>query len=186
MIYFTSDTHFGHDNIIRLANRPFSSVEEMNETLIARWNMVVKPGDQVYHLGDFALKISAAAALKILDRLNGAIHFIAGNHDDVAYSLRHEFESYRAYHELKVGEQKIVLFHYPIRSWNGIFKGSWQLYGHVHGLLPGFGKSMDVGGDVHNFNPLSFDEVEEMMDGVPLATEESGFPNYVPLEKRFK
>lgn len=183
--FFTSDTHFGHDSIIKLAKRPFVSVEEMNETIIQRWNARVKPGDLVYHLGDFALKQTREQTLQTKARLHGNIYLIEGNHEDNAQKIKHQFAFMGSYKTVVVEGQKIVLFHYPIRSWDGIFKGVWHLYGHVHGLLPDFGRSMDVGVDVHNFYPLSFDEVKEKMDAKPLVTEEEGFPGYVPLEKRF-
>lgn len=80
MIWFTSDTHFGHANIIRLSNRPFGSVEEMNEEIVRRWNEVVSPDDSVIHLGDVALG-SIAESLPIVSRLNGAKMLVVGNHD---------------------------------------------------------------------------------------------------------
>jgi len=76
-IFFTSDHHFGHTNIIKFCNRPFANVDEMNEELIRRWNEKIAPGDEVYHLGDFAL-ITPEKLNEILDRLNGTIYLIAG------------------------------------------------------------------------------------------------------------
>lgn len=184
--FFTSDTHFGHEKIIHLAKRPFSSAEEMNEAMIARWNLVVGKHDHVYHLGDFAVRSPRAKTDAVLDRLNGHIHLIQGNHEDDALRVRHRFVKVADYQTLKIGEQKVVLFHYPIRSWDGIFKGSWHLFGHVHGLVPGFGKSFDIGVDNWNFNPLSWDEVIVEMGKRPQETEEEGFPNYAELSERFK
>ena len=80
MIWFTSDTHFYHSNIIGFCKRPFKNVEDMNETLIENWNRVVGQDDIVFHLGDFCLGGSAEWT-KILDRLNGKIYLIMGNHD---------------------------------------------------------------------------------------------------------
>jgi len=157
----------------------------MDETMVQRWNEKVKPGDLVYHLGDFALKQTWQRTTNIIDRLNGGIYLLEGNHEDNALAVKNLFVHVTDYKTLKIGEQKIVLFHYPIRSWDGIFKGSWHLYGHVHGLLPSFGKSFDIGVDNHNFYPLSFEEVKEKMDKLPLKTEEEGFPGYIPLKKRF-
>ena len=79
-LFFTSDTHFYHGNIIRFCNRPFKSVEMMNETIISNWNNTVGQDDIVFHLGDFCLGGSAEWN-KILDRLNGKIYLIMGNHD---------------------------------------------------------------------------------------------------------
>ena len=78
--FFTSDTHFNHANIIRFCNRPFKDVEQMNEVMIANWNNVIGKDDTVFHLGDFCLG-GAAEWTKILDRLNGKIYLIMGNHD---------------------------------------------------------------------------------------------------------
>ena len=186
MIWFTSDTHFGHEKIIHLAKRPFKSMEEMDEVIIQKWNQRVKPGDIVYHLGDFALKQTREQTLATLKRLRGQVHLITGNHEDNALAIAPYFADVKSYKSIKVGEQKIVLFHYPIRSWDGIFKGAWHLFGHVHGMLKGFGKSMDVGVDTHDFYIYSFDEVKERMDATPKVTEEEGFPGYVELSERFK
>ena len=79
-VFFTSDTHFYHGNIIRFCNRPFEDVEMMNETIISNWNNTVGLDDTVFHLGDFCLGGSAEWT-KILDRLNGKIYLILGNHD---------------------------------------------------------------------------------------------------------
>ena len=79
-VFFTSDTHFYHGNIIRFCNRPFKSVEMMNETIISNWNNTVGQDGIVFHLGDFCLGGSAEWS-KILDRLNGKIYLIMGNHD---------------------------------------------------------------------------------------------------------
>ena len=79
-LFFTADTHFNHANIIKFCNRPFKSVEQMNETLITNWNSVISEDDIVFHLGDFCLG-GAAEWTKLLDRLNGKIYLILGNHD---------------------------------------------------------------------------------------------------------
>lgn len=79
-VFFTSDTHFYHTNIIDFCRRPFMNIEAMNETLIANWNKVVGTNDIVFHLGDFCLGDSAKWN-GILDRLNGKIYLILGNHD---------------------------------------------------------------------------------------------------------
>ena len=86
-IWVTSDTHFNHANIIKYCNRPFSSVEEMNETIIANWNKVVSERDIVYHLGDFALGDKSLIP-NILRRLNGCIKVIMGNHDNLDIMLK--------------------------------------------------------------------------------------------------
>lgn len=169
--WFTSDHHFGHKNIISHANRPFSSVEEMDEVMIQRWNEKISSNDSVYYLGDLALN-KAERLREILKRLNGNIYLIKGNHDSTALDCKNRFEWIKDYYELKVpdaatasGKQKIVLFHYAIREWNGKFRGSYHLYGHAHGTLPDDNRSLsfDVGVDNHNFYPLEYDEVKAIM-----------------------
>ena len=81
-VFFTSDTHFNHTNIIRFCNRPFKDVSHMNETIISNWNRVVSPEDIVFHLGDFCLG-GSAEWVNVLNRLNGKIYLISGNHDRI-------------------------------------------------------------------------------------------------------
>jgi calcineurin-like phosphoesterase family protein len=79
-IFFTSDLHFGHANIIQYCNRPFNSVEHMNGVLMSNWNSVVTEDDKVIVLGDFAMgKISET--LPVAERLNGMKFLVPGNHD---------------------------------------------------------------------------------------------------------
>jgi calcineurin-like phosphoesterase family protein len=160
--FFTADTHFGHRAILSCTHRPFASVEEMDETLIERWNERVRPGDRVYHLGDF----SVCRGLKtgeILDRLQGEIHLVWGNHDRPAYAIRERFASCHDYLQLTVARQFIVCFHYAMRVWNKSHRGAWHLYGHSHGTLPDdpHALSMDVGVDCNDFYPFTFDEVAQ-------------------------
>ena len=170
-IYFTSDHHFGHKNIIRFSERPFSDVDEMNEELIKRWNEKIKPEDEVYHLGDVGL-MSQGKLREILDRLNGKIYLINGNHENAAQACHTRFEWIKDYYELVIkddefprGEQLIVLSHYAMRVWNASHWGSYQLYGHSHGTLPDDPNllSFDVGVDCHDFYPLSYEEVKAIM-----------------------
>ena len=85
-IYFTSDHHFGHKNIIKFSKRPFKGVDEMDEMLIQKWNEKIKPEDDVYHLGDVGLS-SFGKLSKILEKLNGKIYLINGNHEKIGSSL---------------------------------------------------------------------------------------------------
>jgi calcineurin-like phosphoesterase family protein len=165
-IFFASDTHFGHANIIKYSNRPFANTKEMDEALITNWNSRVKPTDDIYHLGDFCFG-STAYADYILKQLNGNKFFIFGNHDK---AIRDEaaanFKWLRHYYELKEDKQTIVLCHYAMRVWNKSHHGSYMLYGHSHGKLEAtpWGKSMDVGVDCHNYFPISLEEVTAIMD----------------------
>ena len=175
--WFTSDVHFFfHKNIIKYANRPFEDVKSMNEAIIRNWNNVVKNGDNIYSLGDFAFgKIGYVK--DILSRLNGNIHLINGNHDDVIIDNKRELldsgmvASISDYKEIRVNGQFICLFHYGARVWNRSHRGSWMLYGHSHGSLPPYGKSVDVGVDATfilngrtEYRPYSFLEIKQFMD----------------------
>ena len=173
-IHFTSDTHWGHANIIKYSSRPYADVEEMNEALIKNWNEVVKPTDTVWHLGDFAF-MQFHKFKSVLWRLNGDIHFVRGNHDKMIDQNKVEIlrqgkiKTIQDYAELKVGGKFIVLFHYGQRVWNKSHHGSIHLYGHSHGSLPPHGLSVDVGVDcqeiTHEYRPVSLAEVIKYMDG---------------------
>jgi calcineurin-like phosphoesterase family protein len=161
-IWLIGDTHFGHANIIRYCNRPFKTVEEMDEALIANWNARVNPGDSVLHVGDFAWRDPE----KYLERLNGNILVLIGNHDKPETP---NMPFVRGPVEFTVGDpfaQRLEFFadHYPHRLWPGMESGVRHLFGHVHGNLkrptPG---SMDVGVDVCNYAPISVAEVVERL-----------------------
>lgn len=163
-MFFTADTHFSHGNIIKYCNRPFSSVEEMDETIIRLWNQKVGQHDTVYHLGDFMMcrGYDAESRMKRLaSRLNGEIHLIVGNHDDphVCYQSG-AFKSVRDYRKINWQKQKIILFHYSMRVWDCSHHGAWQLYGHSHGTLPDIGGlTFDVGVDSWGYAPLHYEEI---------------------------
>jgi calcineurin-like phosphoesterase family protein len=157
-LFFTSDTHFGHYNIMRYCERPFDTTEEQDETLIQNWNSVVKPNDSIYHLGDFGF----GPQKETFDRLNGIKHLIIGNHDKKPI-LHMGWESVRQVFMLKYYDYRIWLSHYPHRSWPNAFHGSWHLFGHNHGRLSPQGKSFDCGVDCTNFIPMSLPQVEDKM-----------------------
>ena len=167
-IFFTADNHFGHSNIIRHCARPFASALEMNEVMIERWNSVVKPKDQVYHLGDVSV-LRPEKTREILDRLNGKIYLIRGNHDK---SAEHKlccdrFEWIKDYYFLKLPNNiSIALMHYAMRVWNKSHYGSWHLYAHSHGNLkiPPELLCLDVGVDAWDFTPVSFEQVRGIME----------------------
>jgi calcineurin-like phosphoesterase family protein len=165
-VFFTSDTHFGHEAAIRNCERPFTSIDEMDEVLIARWNDTVAPSDTVYHLGDFLCQSPRDAAY-YLDRLNGDIHLVEGNHDKgMLRAHAGRFASVSIVSEMAIAGQKLVLCHYPMREWNGCYHGAWHLHGHVHGRMnhDPVGHSMDVGVDCNeNYRPWSFEEVAAIL-----------------------
>lgn len=167
MIFYTSDLHFFHSNIIKLCNRPFNTVDEMNKVLIEKWNKRVKPTDTVYILGDIVFKFDNIEQVKkILKSLNGYKFLIRGNHDDFLHYLNQKefFEGVFDYKEVHDNKRKIILFHYPIEEWNGFYKGSYHLYGHVHNSESGLKKidrRYNVGVDVCDFEPKTLDELIE-------------------------
>ena len=157
MIWLSADLHFGHANIVKYCDRPYKNVTEMNEGIIANWNAVVKPTDTAYLLGDMAM---SKKYLHLLHRLKGKKHLIIGNHDEPFLDeLPQYFESMSHIKEFKHQGQKFILCHYAMRAWHHHGKGSIHLYGHSHGSLPGFERSMDVGVDAHNMCPISIDQV---------------------------
>lgn len=129
--FYISDTHFGHSGIIRYDNRPFTNVEEMDETIIKRWNDAVSNNDTVYILGDFSW-YKEGQTLEILNRLSGKKVLIKGNHDRISPKVSRKFMKVCDYLEIKNNGQKVVLSHYPMPFWNGQFRNSVHLYGHVH------------------------------------------------------
>ena len=168
-IWFTADTHFGHENVIRYNKRPFSSVEEMDETLIENWNKVIHPDDTIYHLGDFTL-LGKGPAKSYLNSLTGIIHVVPGGHDHrwigkdtYTTGTGHPVQILPPLQTIKVTlpepyqYQLIVLCHYSLRVWDRSHYGSWHLYGHSHGNLPPLDNSLDVGVDCWDYQPVSLD-----------------------------
>ena len=159
-VWFTSDTHFGHGGVLGLYRRPFASVAAMDAALIERWNARVAPDDTVWHLGDFAIGRTPAEMAAILDRLNGAKHLVAGNNDKPATLALAGWASVQPYAELALDELRLVLCHYPFRSWNGMAKGAIDLHGHSHGRLKRpLPRQLDVGVDVWDFAPIGPDDI---------------------------
>lgn len=146
--WFTADTHFGHENIIRYAGRPFKTAAENDAAIIANWNSRVAPRDRVFFLGDFAFR-NKEAALAIRRKLNGNIFFISGNHDAAARQIKDTFGWYEKSMEVESEGHKFYLSHYAHRVWNKSHHGVMHLYGHSHGSLPDDPRalSMDVGVD---------------------------------------
>lgn len=170
-MWFTSDHHFGHENIIKYCNRPFVSVDEMNRILIQNYNSVVAYNDVVYFIGDVGF-MQEDALITILSRLNGAKILIYGNHDKVIrraeQNFKKVFSSIHDYLEVRGDKQKFILSHYPMLSWNGSGRGNIMLHGHAHGNT-NYGhikdmKIMDVGVDCHNYFPVSEEDVLRKMN----------------------
>jgi len=173
-IFFTSDEHYGHANIILYSKRPFTDVVIMTEMLIYNHNSVVAPDDDVWHLGDFALDERLVA--RILPRLNGRHHLVAGNHD-ACHPHRHKHAGAKRRYR-KAGFVEIVLSaeldgfllcHLPYAgdhtaedrfgAWRPVASGKWLLHGHVHEAWAIRGRQINVGVDVRDYTPISLDAV---------------------------
>lgn len=157
--FFTSDTHFNHKNIIRYSNRPFSSVEEMNQELISRCIRKVGPKDTLYHVGDVCF-----GGEEILSQLKFRKVLILGNHDDEEGSKLQRYfdEVYRLYNFTNLDHKvKFVMCHYPFEVWPGRRKGAIHLHGHMHGTMTNLiNNRMDVGVDCHpKYEPWSVLEI---------------------------
>jgi calcineurin-like phosphoesterase family protein len=158
-VWFTADTHFGHGAALGRFKRPFGSVAEMDEALIARWNDRVGPHDEIWHLGDFAYRVPAAQMADILARLSGVKHLVTGNNDGADAAALRGWASVQAYREMEHAGVRLVLCHYPFRTWNGMYKGAYNLHGHSHGQLAGLTRQVDVGVDVWDYRPITLDEI---------------------------
>ena len=156
-IWFTADTHFGDHRTINIHKRPFASVIEMDEALVAGWNARVAPEDPVWHLGDVARNTARAAAL--LPRLNGILHLIRGNNDPEDLLRLPCWASAGDYAEIAVDGRSLILCHYPFRSWHGQHRGALDLHGHSHGRLKPLPRQFDVGVDARGFAPVTLAEL---------------------------
>lgn len=157
-IWFTADTHFGHQRTLELSKRPYNSVEEMDSDMIEKWNSVVGEDDVVYHLGDFGTYES-------VKQLNGNIHLVLGNYErDDIYSekitLNYLFDNfYSVYERIDIAifnNKEYRLLHEPSRAYNDKFK----LFGHIHKLQMVKRNGLNVGVDCHNFYPIDLETVE--------------------------
>lgn len=174
MNYYISDTHFGHENLLKLSGRPFSSVEKMDEAMIENWNSKVKRSDTVYIIGDLIYK-SARSPEWYLDRLNGKKILILGNHDD-SWLRRIDASKYFAevtrLMEATVGGKHVMFCHYPMLEWRdsrkvGSRKLGYLIYGHTHNKVsplyrPLFeiGNALNAGADINGYAPVTFEELQ--------------------------
>ena len=168
MIYFTSDLHFGHKNIIRLCKEPFSSIEERDALIIKNWNSTVTSKDFIYVLGDISW-YPIEKTCELFSQLKGKIHIIIGNHDskkilDALLNLG-LIVDYKTYEEFNINKRRFCLFHYPIESWNGRYRNSIHLHGHIHGINFETARNRyDVGVNANNYTPVSLDYILEKSD----------------------
>lgn len=168
-IWFSADLHLGHTNIMQHCSRPFSDPVEMNEAILDRFNVVIRPGDVLYLLGDLCWSSFDFATWA--RRLNTKeLHLIVGNHDESKGKLLKHIptELFRSIEHIKsvtIGGKQITMCHYPMVSWRGRSHGAYHVFGHVHGKFPGIGRSMDVGVDTNNFALYSWGEIDARLGG---------------------
>lgn len=186
-VFFTSDFHLFHKNVIRFDNRPFETVEQMNQAIEDGWNEVVTPDDIVIYLGDlsFARASEKNEVGAILKRLNGTVHYVLGNHDKIEeIKAFGRFQTIQDYLEVKITHQEgtkrvenlFCCFHYPIYSWNKAHHGSIMVHGHTHGNLhhgedASFydnRKVIDAGCMLHDYKPLTHLQIIEKLSHVKL------------------
>lgn len=172
MVYFTSDLHFGHENIIRFCDRPFENAEEMDKVLIENWNNTVNNNDTVYVLGDFTMFKDPETAKNYISQLKGKVLFMHGNHDgwmkNFDFSKDDKVKDLGQYAEVSLNYKRIILCHYPFVEWNHFYRGSFHFHGHQHNgeehnrvnIDDGL-RRYDVGVDANNFRPISIDEILE-------------------------
>lgn len=193
MIFFSADLHFFHRNLCRGTSqwgpsnmvRDFDTLEQMNEVIIDNINRVVSKNDTFYILGDFCF--GGIKNYMMRERINCSnVHYICGNHSNKhgqeydpimpnGKNVSSLFLSYGFYKEIFHNKTRMVLFHYPINSWNDMSSGSIHLFGHCHSTPENRffngGKSMDVGLDGNNLMPYAIDEIMELMKDRPTKKE---------------
>lgn len=155
--FLISDTHFGHENILKFdPPRPFSSIKEHDQTIIDNWNKIVGTNDKVYHLGDIGFPNSGYTG-RVLSALNGTKVLIKGNHDALKLSVYSQyFKDIRAYHQL----DKIILAHIPLHP-DSLSRWRGQIHGHTHFKNMGDPKYYNVCVEQTNYFPIDFEEINE-------------------------
>ena len=168
MILYTADLHFGHANVIRFDSRPFADVDEMDQMLIKNWNERVLPADDIYIVGDLCYRGTNPPEW-YLRQLAGKKHLICGNHDGVilknSKALSY-FESVEQIADINDEGRRVILCHYPMAEWNGFFRGSWHVYGHIHNrkndayqVMSKMDHALNAGCMINNYMPVSFNEL---------------------------
>lgn len=171
MKYYIADTHFGHENVIKFDNRPFSSADEMDRALIEAWNKRVKEDDEVYIVGDFVYRAEHSVEY-YAEKLKGKKYLILGNHDRLKPSDEKCFAGIEKmmhvsdYYDGR--NHQICLCHFPIAEWNGYKKGHYHIYAHIHNKLDDtyfFMKTrehaLNAGCMINHYVPVTFGELIE-------------------------
>lgn len=168
MKYYIADTHFGHKNVLRFDNRPFTDVDEMDRVLIENWNSVVRDEDDVYIIGDLIYRTDKEPTW-YLEQLKGKKHLIVGNHDEKLIkdkSFRSYFVEIRDMLAVFDDDKKLFLCHYPMAEWPSYFRGSYHLYAHIHNninetfdIMKGKDRALNVGCMINGYKPVTFKEL---------------------------
>lgn len=180
-LFFTSDTHFFHANIIKYCNRPFESVEDQNEQLIDNWNRIVPKDGTVIVAGDFIQSSSIDNLKYLINQLNGTIHLVMGNHDyqnRLDRTIIKEIFNNRVYDvlNLKIPDgEEFFISHYPHMYWP---RNTYHLHGHVHSgpksasseLVPFHYKRYDIGVDNNDYQPISYNDLMVRFDDYLVLT----------------
>lgn len=189
-MWLTADTHFGHERLVVAGWRPgFGSVAEHDEALVTWWNETVRPGDHVWHLGDWAAG-PGGYRLDLVRRLHGRIHLVAGNHDPVwpghQRAHRHQaewlaagFASVQAFARRRIARTVLMLSHFPYRGDHAAAERHWPfrlrdggvplVHGHVHAEWTERGRQFNAGVDVRGFRPVSIEVVAAWANGLAPA-----------------
>ena len=156
--WFISDNHFNHENIIKYCNRPFKNVKEMDEYMIKQWNSVINKEDLVYHLGDFALGLKPDEYKELINKLNGKIILIRGNHERIGKKFLERVGFIEIHKKIIIGNY--ILSHRP-QDESQIPEGFKNIHGHIHNN--GYkedtdeSKYINVSVEIHDYKPIWID-----------------------------
>lgn len=168
MHYFASDLHLGDKNIIKYENRPFATVDEMNARIISNFAKMIGPKDDLWIVGDFVKGANTELAEEFFSRVPGRMHLIPGNHDRETIKQMPQWHTVDGLVEMKADGQPVTLCHYPLMTWNGAHHNgddptilSIQIFGHIHGLTPGWWRAVNVSVDVWDFMPVTIEQIRQ-------------------------
>lgn len=175
MKWFTSDWHLGHDNVMKFSRRPFSNISEMNERIVSNVLSVLRPGDDLYFLGDLAWRRFNLDGFFDRWPRNVNFHWILGNHDKNWTPFKSKCASISDMGKTSIDGNTVILCHYPMLTWNRSHYDSWMLFGHHHENSHGTaelaskatGKMLNVNVEFNNFLPYSEKEVAAFMEKRP-------------------
>lgn len=167
MIYYTADLHLGHENILKHCSRPFKTIAEMNRVLIDNWNSIVTDKDDIYAVGDLAFRSDKSETLEIIKKLKGRKYLAVGNHDGKLLNypeFAELFSDIKDIFDISDNGRRVIICHYPILEWDGFFRGSYHIYGHIHNGSPDAAaimktreRAFNAGVDLNDFIPQTLD-----------------------------